>query len=606
MTGAVGDLLRPAGGGPPRPAGGRLDVYHETLLDSLADGVLSISPDRCIEVLNATGAEILGCSVQSILGSTLIEAFLYDEANDAFVDAILAAGARNGGTIRSVVPFRRGDEERRLAVASTGYRGPAGPQADRLGVVVTFNDVTEMLRLREAEDALQGKLATEHANLQAAYVRIEALVQRERRISQRAGLIRTVAIIAVFATVAGIGLYNWQTAAPLIGGGRGGAGVPETQTVTVATQPVTSRVAVVGTVDPGSVVSVVGPFDGPIRQKLFEYGGAVERGQPLATLDVSDIQLRLREAEGARIKARQRLDEMRNWESGVEVSRARRTITAAETESNTIGTRLKQTKMLLAKGIVAAEEYNQLVQQQNTQAMQLEAARQDFKITMDRGSEENRRIVEYELLNAQAKVDELQRDLANATILAPVSGVVLQPPESDAKRPESLGVGSRVSRGQSMFTIGNLESFSIRSKVDEIDVNKLRVGQAAVVTGDAFEGLSLDGTVTNVSAQAAGESAARAGMSTFPISVRMAALTPEQRSRVHVGMSATLSIVVYDNPAAIVLPVAAVRTEGDASVVSALRDGRDVTVAVKLGISTPEGIEVREGLNPGDVVRIDK
>ncbi|WP_375455517.1 HlyD family efflux transporter periplasmic adaptor subunit [uncultured Methylobacterium sp.] len=605
MTGAVGDLLRPAGGDRPRPAGGRLDAYHETLLDSLADGVLSISPDRCIEVLNATGAEILGCSVQSILGSTLIEAFLYDEANDAFVDAILAAGARNGGTIRSVVPFRRGGEERRLAVASTGYRGPAGPQADRLGVVVTFNDVTEMLRLREAEDALQRKLATEHANLQAAYVKIEALVQRERRIAQRVGLIRTMAIIAVFATFAGIGLYNWQTAAPLIGGGRG-AGAPETQTVTVATQPVTSRVAVVGTVDPGSVVSVVGPFDGPIRQKLFEYGGAVERGQPLATLDVSDIQLRLREAEGTRIKARQRLDEMRNWENGVEVSRARRTITAAETESNTIGTRLKQTKMLLAKGIVAAEEYNQLVQQQNTQAMQLETAKQDFKITMDRGSEENRRIVEYELLNAQAKVDELQRDLANATILAPVSGVVLQPPEGDAKRPESLGVGSRVARGQSMFTIGNLENFSIRSKVDEIDVNKVRIGQAAVVTGDAFEGLSLDGTVTNVSAQAVGESAARAGMSTFPISVRMAALTPEQRSRVHVGMSATLSIVVYDNPAAIVLPVAAVRTEGEASVVSALRDGRDVTVPVKLGISTPEGIEVREGLNPGDVVRIDK
>ena len=79
--------------------------------------------------------------------------------------------------------------------------------------------------------------------------------------------------------------------------------------------------------------------------------------------------------------------------------------------------------------------------------------------------------------------------------------------------------------------------------MDEIDINKIKVGQSAVVTGDAFDGITLQGTVTSVAAQAAGKSTARAGMATFPVTVQISNLTPEQRGRVHVGMSATMSIV---------------------------------------------------------------
>src|SRR5262249_21212458 len=149
------------------------------------------------------------------------------------------------------------------------------------------------------------------------------------------------------------------------------------------------------------------------------------------TLDVSDIQVKLREAEGVRIKARQRVDELRAWESGVDVSRARRAVSTAELENSNLNTRLAQTKLLLNKGIVPADEYNQLLQQQHTLQLQLEAAKQDLTLTQARGNAENVRLAEDELLNAQAKAEELQRDLANAIVMAPVSGVVLQPPETE-------------------------------------------------------------------------------------------------------------------------------------------------------------------------------
>ncbi len=74
-----------------------LELYYGTLLDSMADGVLSVSPDHRIEVLNRTGAAILGCDPGNVVGSTLLEAFLDNEAADEFVDAVLAPIAKGTG-----------------------------------------------------------------------------------------------------------------------------------------------------------------------------------------------------------------------------------------------------------------------------------------------------------------------------------------------------------------------------------------------------------------------------------------------------------------------------------------------------------------------------
>lgn len=588
------------------PAGDHLDSYYATLLDSLADGVLSISPDRRIEVLNATGAAILGHAAEAIVGRSLAEALMQDEANDAFVDAILAAVLGDGGTARSVVDFHRDGDPRRLAISSTAYGVGAGPNRGKQGVVVTFNDVTEVMRLRSAERALEDSLAAEHAKLRAAYLKLEEGTAREQRAARRIGVIRTAAVAAVSLVMLAVGLYEGRGVLLTAGSDDHDArAVGAPGTMTVAAQQITSRVSVLGSMDAGSVVSVVGPFDGTVKDKSFEYGGAVDRGQALLTMDTTKTEIDLRDAESARIKAAQALDALRNWETGPDVARARRALAGAEADRANLATRTAQTKILLGKGIVAADEYNQLVQQQASQNAQLEAAKEDLATALDRGSAENRHVAELELINAQGKVDELQRDLRSAKVAAPVSGVALQPATAEGKGADLIAVGSRVGRGQTMLTIGDLESYAVRAKVDEIDVNKVHVGQAVDVTGDAFDDVTLHGVVVSVAAQSSGEAGDRNGMATFPILVTVSGLAPEQRARIHVGMSASVSIITYDNPKAIVVPPSALRQDGDGRAVVVLRDGLPVTTPVTLGTSTPNGIEVRRGLEVGDVIEVD-
>ncbi|ONG57908.1 hypothetical protein BKE38_03845 [Pseudoroseomonas deserti] len=573
----------------------RLDLDFNAALDSLSDGIVTIGGGGALRAINAAAATMLGVTPDAALGATL-EEILPEEGGDALLDAILAPMDAEAVPARQVVGF----QGRRLAVQSRAYRLRIGPEAGRLAITASLADVTETERLAEAEAALARDLAEQHRKLQSAYLQLEQSATRIRETSRRIRATRLAGIAGLALLLGGLAAYSLWPAADW------GAGetVAAEAGLTLQPQPVSSRIAVVGLLDAGSLVSVVGPFDGLVQQRLFRYGGQVERGAPLLQLDLKDVEVRLREARSAEIRARQKVAELRGWDSGFEVARARRAVAAAQLESSDLAARAAQTRLLLSRGIIAADEHRALVQQQRNQQLQLQAAQNDLESTLARGDAQTLRVAELELANAEAKVAELETDLAQATVRAPVSGVVLMPPEpaGGGRRAETIEVGSRVSRGQTMFTIGALESFQVRALVDEIDVNKVRVGQAVAVTGDAFGGITLEGRVTAVAAQAGGDGGGRGTMPSFPVTVAIEGISPEQRRQLAVGMSASLSIITYDKPDGYVAPPHYVHLDGAGQrVIRLRREGAVREVPVELGISTPEGIELRGALRPGDV-----
>jgi multidrug efflux pump subunit AcrA (membrane-fusion protein) len=386
-----------------------------------------------------------------------------------------------------------------------------------------------------------------------------------------------------------------------------GPGVRDPQTViTLQPQPVASLVAVVGTIEAGSVLNVAAPFEALVRDKPFTYGSRVGRGDLLLRLDTAEQQTRLRDARSAQIKARQRVAELRGWTSGPEVARARRSLAALEMDAGELRSRIAQTKTLLDRGIVAAEEYRGLLAQQRSQALQIQASREDLDQALARGDADVLRIAEFELANADARVGELEAELALAEIRAPVAGVVMpaQDYEGAGNRRAPIEQGSRINKGQTLLTIGDLEALTVRGNLDEIDVNKVQLGQPVSVTGDALGDEPLRGRVAAIAAQASSE-AGRTGMPAFPVLVRIDSMTPEQARRIRVGMSANLSITAYENPAALVVPPLAIHSEGGGKQVQVRTGGVTLHVPVVLGISTPGGVEVREGLRAGDVVVLD-
>jgi len=73
---------------------------------------------------------------------------------------------------------------------------------------------------------------------------------------------------------------------------------------------------------------------------------------------------------------------------------------------------------------------------------------------------------------------------------------------------------------------------------------------------------------------------------------------------VRLGMSSNLSILILNKPDAILVPINAVRTDGDNRVVTVIdKTNRErKTVKVETGITTLDSVEIIKGLNRGDEV----
>lgn len=384
----------------------------------------------------------------------------------------------------------------------------------------------------------------------------------------------------------------------------------EPQWVIAAPRPLVQRLQLVGTIEPGEVVSLTAPFDGTIREKLVEPGSRVQRGQALLVLDTTEIELQLRDAEAMALKANQASDTLKAWDTSPEVVTARHGVLAAQASVDDLQRKEREIKVLLDRGIVARMEYDGIAEQLRAQQLQLTSARQNLTATLDRGNASHRAVAALELETARKKAAELKRQMDGGLVEAPASGLVLRPTASQTGNgpPQPVEVGGRVARSQPLFTIANTDTLMVVARVDEMDVNRIEDGQSVEITAEALGPVPLAGRVTRISAQAASGSESGGGRSAaFDLAVAVTALTPEQRRRIRVGMTATLAIVTYANAAAMVLPPPAVRTGATGPYALVRRTPADPPreVPLKTGRATEDGVEILDGLTEGDEVLLD-
>ncbi len=195
-------------------------------------------------------------------------------------------------------------------------------------------------------------------------------------------------------------------------------------------------------------------------------------------------------------------------------------------------------------------------------------------------------------------MQELAESLGHGRVHAPLSGVVLA-----QSRGTGLQEGRKIGKGEVLATIGDFSRMAATAKVDEVDVVRIAVGQAVTVTGNAFGGLRLRGTVTHVASQP--DPRAR-GTPQFDVVVTLDPLDEEQRERIRAGMSSRLRIVVYSKEAALMVPLEAVEDRGRSYWVSVIDPAtREVGEReVVIGPTTQDSVEITAGLQAGDEIVI--
>ena len=598
-------------GEPVLPADADLRIYRN-VMNTVASGVMSLDASGNVMLFNAMAAKITGLPQESVVGRPFAEIFPQMEEVDEFTDVILDAVYDVSVGSQRVIEATFLSRKLSLSMQTSYLREERDGGTARIGVVVVFNDLSEVRDLREEQFRLAKEVEAKHAELQDAYRTLEDGNQKLQALLKRDKYIRAGAaalVLAIFSAIV------WHTGGPdprqdMPGDVRtqdAGAGAENLSTFVVEPQRITSTVTVAGHLAPRQEVGVTSPINGKVIDLYFQYGERVTEGQKLVALDISEVEIEYREAQVSHIKALERVQELEDWDSHVDVSRARREVSQARISLETRKNRLDEAVFLLERGIISALEHEAAQREYRTQKLVLQAAEQDLEIVLAKGAKDSR-VAQLELDNARARLSGLEEIMRKAVVHAPVSGVALHPesPEGEAaseKQGGGLTRGAFVKHGDHLLTVGNLDGLAVVGQVDEVDVVKIRPGNRARIVGDAFPDVGLSGEITRVSSQAS-RGSGPGGLPSFEVIAAIETLTEEQRQLLRLGMSAHLEVVVYDRADALLVPIDAVEIrDGEPWLRVKDRDSGSIRfVSVATGATTLDAVEIVGGIEAGSEV----
>jgi RND family efflux transporter MFP subunit len=187
---------------------------------------------------------------------------------------------------------------------------------------------------------------------------------------------------------------------------------------------------------------------------------------------------------------------------------------------------------------------------------------------------------------AHAQIEAAQKAVNDTAVLAPISGFI-----SD----RTADVGEYISPStpnSKIATIVRTSTLRLKIDVPEQAVAKVATGQGISLQTSAYPDRNFAGTVVRISPSV--NATAR--------TLSVEAEVPNTEGLLKPGQFATVRITQSKPEPAVMIPVAAVRTEGDVNRVFVIKDGAAREQIVQLGLLENDMIQVKQGLVEGDVV----
>ena len=191
-------------------------------------------------------------------------------------------------------------------------------------------------------------------------------------------------------------------------------------------------------------------------------------------------------------------------------------------------------------------------------------------------------------------------NLANTVIRAPFTGTVLR---RDAEVGEVVApavAGGGFTRG-AVVTMADLSTLEVEVDVNEAYIGGITSAQPAEIVLDAYPGVPFPGHVRQVVPTADRQKATV--LVRVAIDAQDPRILPEMGARVVFRDTANSAAAAL--PARVYVPAAAVRSEGERSIVWVVRDGRASRVEIEAGPVSADEREVRRGLSGGEQLILD-
>lgn len=313
-----------------------------------------------------------------------------------------------------------------------------------------------------------------------------------------------------------------------------------------------------------SQVTLAPEIAGRVKEILVEEGDIVKQGQLLLRLD-PEASL----AEIAQIQAVIR-------QSALNIERQQVT-------RDTQNTKWKRFEALKERGLIDANQFDDVVSQKDLAEVQLKSSREEYK-------------------QQEARLDQAKERLSKTEIRSPIGGKITA---IFIKAGETAVPSATSIAGSTLMQVADTTSVYAEINIDETDVARVKAGAEAKIVPAAFPDKSLLGQVEHVAIwprQSGNQN------KSYPVKVR---LLPSEEFTFHPGMSCRAEIMTRQASAekSIAVPVQAVKYEeadkkNDKAKTSVfvVKDGKVAKRDVETGTADDSYIEVVKGLQSDEQV----
>ncbi len=267
----------------------------------------------------------------------------------------------------------------------------------------------------------------------------------------------------------------------------------------IAAQPkAPTLVAGPGRVEPVSEdIQLGSELSGKLKAVNVEEGDRVRKGQVLAVLENADYRAQLLSAE-ADVQAKDAaLRKVVNGARSQERSEALASVHAAEAVMENARAEMERRQKLFAQaGVISQEELDRYVRAYNVAKEQYQESLQRHSLIDDHAREEDVALAHADLQLATSQLADAQAKYDKTLIKSPIDGLVLR---KHHRAGESVSNSSTVP--DPILTVGDTNVLRVRVDIDETEVNRVRVGQKAYVTADAFGDQKFWGRVVRIGDQ---------------------------------------------------------------------------------------------------------
>ncbi|WP_288946101.1 efflux RND transporter periplasmic adaptor subunit [uncultured Megasphaera sp.] len=216
---------------------------------------------------------------------------------------------------------------------------------------------------------------------------------------------------------------------------------------------------------------------------------------------------------------------------------------------------------------------------------------------------------EFNYDTAVSQLNEAESDVAETVITAPMDGIVVGEPKS---------VGTMAVQGNNNPTvimyIADTSQKQILAKIDETDIGQIQVGQTATFTVDTYMDKTFTARVSKISQTDTSNTWNTTGTSSTTSSSSSSGSViyyyvtldvDDPNDELRIGMTARVDINTSEKENAMVVPIAALKTNDKGSYVLRVNSaGHTEQVPVTTGIYSDEFVEILSGLDVDDKISI--